>query len=614
MYRTPRPNFSALLAFFTVVTLAGLAAPDPVRAQTGKPAVAAAAAKRVEFARMLPPETLLYLRAADAPLVRAEWWKTSLGRMAQDPQFKPTLDQTFAAVEKAFEPVKERLGLSLTELLTLPHGEWGVALVGVDGAPPALLLLLETPEGDRSTATLLERGRAAATAAGWIEESESVGDVKLTVFRSNAGRSQRVLYLRREGVLVVGTDLDVVRRVVKIWNGPAAGEATLPTLAEQPAFTTLDRLIGKAEGAAAHLAWFVDPIALIRAATRENTSAQVGLAFLPALGLDGLTAIGGSLSFNRGAFESILQGYLLLDTPRSGVVEMIALQPTKTEPEPWVFDGVTSYGTFTWDFDRSYHKLRSLVDGFSGEGSFKRRVGEGLLKQTDLDLETEVLPALEGRVSFVVALEEPIGLQSRAQLVGLHLKDGKKFAPSFQKMIAKLGDKVKSRSYAGKGYYQDASLRRNETEEDAAKRPRASFCLLDDCILVADRASLLEKAIAAASDEKHRLSSSLDYKLIAAKAKRYAGDDGPGYLSFSRPDEEIRFVHGLAFNERVRERLASGGERNAFVKDFNQALTDRPLPPIATLQKYFAPNGTIFVDEPTGVRFLSFTLRRDEAR
>lgn len=613
MYRTLPRRFSAFIAAVTVVTLWGafleLVEPSVCRAQAAQPA-----AKRVEFARMLPPETLVYLRAADAPLVRGEWWKTSLGRMAQDPQFKPTLDQTFAAVEKAFEPVKERLGLSLRELLVLPQGEWGVALVAVDGAPPAGLLLLETPDGDKSTATLLERGRAAATAAGWIEESESVGDVKLTIFRSNAGRSQRVLYLRREGVLVVGTDLDVVRRVVKIWNGPTAGEAPQATLAEQPAFITLDRLIGKAEGTAADLTWFVDPIALIRALTRENRGAQVGLALFPALGLDGLTAIGGSLSFNRGPFESVLQGYLLLDTPRSGVVEMIALQPTKTEPEPWVFDGLTTYGTFTWDFDRSYHKLRSLVDGFSGQGTFKSRVGDGLAKQLDLDLETEILPALEGRVSFVVALEEPIGLQSRAQLLGLHLKDGKKFATSFQKLITKLGDKVKPRSFGGTTYYQDASLRRNETEETAAKRPRAAFCLLDDCIVVADRASMLEKAITASTDEKQRLASSLDYKLITGKAKRYGGDDGPGYLSFSRPDEEIRFVHGLAFNERVRERLAADGERNAFVKDFNQALTDRPLPPLETLRKYFAPSGTIFVDEPTGVRFLSFTLRRDDAR
>jgi len=272
---------------------------------------------------------------------------------------------------------------------------------------------------------------------------------------------------------------------------------------------------------------------------------------------------------------------------------------------------VTSYGTFTWDFDRSYHKLRSLVDGFSGQGTFKIRVGEGLLRQTDLDLETEVLPALEGRVSFVVALEEPIGLQSRAQLAGLHLKDGKKFAPTFKKLVDKLGDKVKPRSYAGTTYYQDASLRRNETEEDAAKRPRPAFCLLDDCLLVADRASLLEKALGSAADDKHRLVSSLDYKLIAGKAKRYAGENGPGFLSFSRPDEELRFVHGLAFNERVRTQMTAGGERNALLKDFNQALADRPLPPIETLQKYFAPSGTILIDEPTGVRFLSFTLKRD---
>lgn len=620
MYRTNLRRFSGFLFRVVVVTLVVSLSPAISLGQTPatKPAAATPAAavpgKRIEFARMLPPETLLYVRAADAPLVRDEWWKTSLGRMAQDPQFKPTLDQSFAAVEKAFEPVKEKLGLSLAELLTLPRGEWGVALVGVDGAPPALLLLLETPDGDPSTATLLERGRAAATTAGWIEESESVGEVKLNIFRSNAGRAQRVLYLRREGVLVVATDLDVVKRVLKIWSGAGTADAPLATLAEQPAFVTLDRMIGKAEGAPAHLSFFVDPIALVRAATRENTAAQVGLAMLPALGLDGLTAVGGSLTFNRGAFETIAQGYLLLDVPRSGVVELIALQPTETEPEAWVPADVASYGTFTWDLDRSYHKLRTIVDSFSGEGTFRTRMRDQLLKQTDLDLETDVLAELEGRISFLVAIEQPVSLQSRSQLVGLHLKNGKKFAPIFKKLTTKLQEKLTVKSYAGTVYYQDSTLRRNETEEQAAARPRASFCLLDDCLLVADRASLIEKAIAATTNDKQRLSSSLDYKLIAGKAKRYAGETGPGYLGFSRPDEELRFVHGLAFNDRVRTNMAAGGERNAFLKDFNQALIDRPLPPIETLQKYFAPGGTILIDEPTGVRFLSFVLRRDEGR
>ncbi|MCE9605970.1 MAG: hypothetical protein K8U03_13830 [Planctomycetia bacterium] len=348
--------------------------------------------------------------------------------------------------------------------------------------------------------------------------------------------------------------------------------------------------------------------------TRNNTAAQVGLTLLPALGLDGLTAAGGSLTFNRGAFETILQGYLLLDVPRSGVLELIALQPTKTEPEPWVCDTVASYATFAWDVDRTYHKLRTIVDSFSGGGTFQGRVRDPLLKQTDIDLEAELLPELEGRISFLLSIEEPVSMQSRAQLVGVHLKDGKKFLPILKKMTTKLQDKLATRSYAGTTYYQDATLRRNETEADAALRPRASFCLLGDCLLIADRASVLEKAIATAGDEAHRLASSLEYKLIAGKAKRYAGDQGPGYFAFSRPDEELRFVHGLAFNERIREQMARGGERNPLLKDLNQALADRPLPPIETLQKYFAPGGTIVVDEPTGIRFLSFGLRRDGAR
>lgn len=573
-----------------------------------------AAQEHVPFARLLPGDTLAYVQIPNAAEGRAEWWQTSVGRMVDDPQFRPLVDQTFAAAERAFEPAREQFGLTIAEWLKLPKGEAALAVVPVEGANPAVVLLMDASDEDRSVAALLERGRETATKAGLIEESERVGDVELTIFRTSAGRSREVLYLRRDGKLVIGTNRDVVKKVLQLWNGDGT-----ETLADHPPFTSIERFVGRAENQSVHLLWYIDPINLVRHLLQGNTSAQVALALLPALGLDGVKAAGGSAAFNRGPFDVVGQSYLLLDVPRAGVVELIALRPVPTDPEPWIFDGLSSYTTLSWDIERTYHQLRTLLDNFRGEGSFRKDVQENLKKATDVDIETEVLPNLTGRISFVVANEEPFRLESRGFLIGFEFGD----EATIEKLVRQMAEKFKDRwaavSYGGQTYYHARQPEEAEanTAQPGDDRPRrrnrqnGCFCSLGKYVLLADRPSMMEKALAAAAGEAPRLVDSSDFQLIVGRARRYAGENGPGLFTFSRPVEELRFAHGLAQNEKVRETLAKGAEKNAFLQDFQQALNDRPLPPFEVLEHYFAPGGTIIVDEPTGIRYLSFVLRRE---
>lgn len=575
-----------------------------------------AAQERVPNARLLPADVLAYVHLPNAAEGRAEWWQTSVGRMIDDPQFRPLVDETFAAAERAFEPARERFGLSIAEWLTLPKGEVAFAVVPVEGAPPAAVLIVEAADDDRSLALLLERGRETATTAGLIEESERVGDVELTIFRTSAGRSREVLYLRRDGKLVVGTNRDVVKKVLELWNGDGT-----ETLADHPPFASLERFVGRAENQSVHLFWYVDPINLVRHLMQGNPSAQVGLALLPALGLDGVPAVGGSAAFNRGPFDVVGQSYLLLDVPRAGVVELIALRPVPTDPEPWVFDALSSYTTLSWDVERTYHQLRTLLDTFRGEGSFRKDVQEKLKQATDVDVETDVLPNLTGRISFVVANEEPFTPESRGMLLAVEFGD----EATIEKLVRQLAEKFPERwapvGYGSHAYYRfqppEASPETDSATNPEPARPRrrrrseGCFCSLGKYVLLADRPSLMEQALAAYAGESPRLADSPDYQLIVGRARRYAGENGPGLFTFSRPAEDLRFVHGLAQNEKVREALAKGAEKNVFLQDFQQALNDRPLPPFEVLERYFAPGGTILIDEPTGLRYLSFVLRRE---
>jgi hypothetical protein len=610
-YRLPRPK-TIVAGRSAAVVAAALAAVFTQAAPAQAQAVPAAG--RVEFARLLPGDAFFYVHVASAARLRDDWWQTSLGRMIDDPQFRPLIDQSFAAAEKAFEPAKETIGLSLAELLRLPKGEIGIAVVPVDGRSPQPILLVEAADDDPSISTLLTRGREAALKAGMIEESETVGDTTLTIFRAGAGRRQEVVYLRRQGALLISPDRDAVKKSLELWNGESAEE----TLAGNQSFTTLARLVGRAEGAPAELTLFLDPIGMARA-TARSPSTQVALAMLPAIGLDGLSGIGASLTFNRGPFETIGQAYVLVDVPRTGVLELIALQPTETEPEPWVFNSVAHYITLAWDVERTYHQARKLVDTFQGEGGMRRALNLQKLKDgVGIDFETEILTELNGRFSVVVANRDDTAAMQRSHLFGAKVKNRDRAAKVLQKFVDKGRENLEVRSSGGTTYYKVRD-EQPEAEPDPTRRPNRpgmrvqfAFGLIDDYLLMTDDPAAMEKAIAATQDPTIRLSSSLDYKLIAGKAKRYAGEQGPGLLSFTRPDEDLRFFYNLLHNEQVRTGLGSAAERNPFMKDLNQALADRPPPPFEVLQKYFAPGGAILVDEPTGLRYLTFVLKREQ--
>lgn len=618
MYRLNVPGRTALAIAATIVTSVALSTAE-ARAQSAAP--------RVEFARILPADTLVYFHVPKAAEIRAEWWSTALGRMVDDPQFRPLVDQAFAAVETAFTPARDLLGLSLQEWLTLPKGELGFAVLPVEGREPAVVLYLEAADDDPTINVLVDRGRKAALEAGMIEETESVGDLTLTIFRAGAGNAREVIYVRRNQTLIASTRREALRKMLELERSEVVDD----TLAGYQPFVTLDRQIGRAEGEPAQLLFYIDPINLFRQLNR-STGAQVAVAMLPALGLDGLKGIGLGMTFNRGPFELIAQAQLLIDVPRSGVVELIALQPTTTEPEPWVPGKLQSYITFAWDVERTYHTLREVIDSFQGEGTFRRGFRDTMKTDTGVDFEEDILRGLTGRVSLVTTIEEPLNEQSRAQLLGVEIKDRAKAEEIIEKIIKKaVGDDApEKKAFGGYTYYEfpsraDRQRRRAAQATDTPKPPpqpdapvddrpeppRGVICVIDGYVLIADRAAVLEKALAALDDSSQRLSGSLDYKLIAAKAKRYAGENGPGLLLFTRPEEDIRFLYGLAANQRLRDRLGRGGENNPLLNGLHAALTDRPLPPLEVLQRYYAPAGAILVDEPTGLRYMSFVLRRD---
>jgi hypothetical protein len=89
-----------------------------------------------------------------------------------------------------------------------------------------------------------------------------------------------------------------------------------------------------------------------------------------------------------------------------------------------------------------------------------------------------------------------------------------------------------------------------------------------------------------------------------------AGGTKPAMLGFQRPEENMKFFYELATSDRAKSGLQRGAERNPFLKSVNSAMEKNPLPPFSVLQKYFAPQGSMVIDDETGIHLMDFTLKR----
>jgi hypothetical protein len=103
----------------------------------------------------------------------------------------------------------------------------------------------------------------------------------------------------------------------------------------------------------------------------------------------------------------------------------------------------------------------------------------------------------------------------------------------------------------------------------------------------------------------------MDFKLIANKIQRHAGEQQAGMVSFSRPEEAFRSLYELATAPATRTRLSEQAGSNRFFGALDKALTNNPLPPFAVIARYLAPGGGLVTDDETGIHYTAFSLRRD---
>lgn len=606
------------------------------------------AADRPASPQLLPKETLVYLRIRDTQELVARFNETALGKIGQEEKIKPLVADLYGSAAEAFSQIEDEVGLPLEKILSIPQGEVVIGLIDPRQGRPAVAVIIDVGDQQPAVEKMLEKADGALTRDGGVKKNETYGDVELTIYEMGENRDP-VVYFFKEGTMVATTNMKVTQTILDAWAGKFDGEKKEVVRSgddkegeEEPAFVPLAEnekfiaIMNRCKGAKddpAQFSWFVDPIALFRVTARGNVGAQTALAFLPVLGLDGLQAVGGSLTFASGDFDMITHLHVLLEDPRTGVLEMLAMDAGDTTPENWVPADVGSYTTLNWDAQTTYRKLGELYDSIRGDGRLAADVKGSVSDPLGIDFQTEVIDAFGGRATYLTWYERPARIGSEAALVGVRLKDAKAFQATFDKLTDKYGANLEKGTYGGVTFFsikmpemaevpaegtpditerdiRRAQRRRDRQETLRTLRPSPCFAILDDYLIIADRTAFLEKVIVAKSDSSLSLAKELDFKLIASKIKRQVDGAKPGFITFSRPEEGFKVLYEMATGGDTRKRLAEAATDNGFFGALDGALSRNELPPFAVLAQYLAPSGGMVTSDETGFHYTGFVLQR----
>jgi hypothetical protein len=309
-------------------------------------------------------------------------------------------------------------------------------------------------------------------------------------------------------------------------------------------------------------------------------------------------------------YDDLSHFHILLENPRSGVLQVPAFEKVDSTPQPFVPLAVESYTAFQWNVRTSFDRVVALVDQFQSKGATDKIVKERLSEPLGIDFPAQVIDNLTGRVTWMVGYDTPAHFRGQQHMVAAELKDKSLGEETLKSVMAKFPDKFEERHFGDVTYY--ALLPEWLTKMDEEDRPFEPFvALMDGFVFVGGSCQQFERCVAARDGTVDRLVDSDDYARTSEVVGRETTGTTPAMFSMSRYEETMHQWYGLATSERTRELIDENKEGNRFLSAIADALDQHELPPFEVLAPYLAPSGAILYDTDNGYHAIGFTLRNE---
>jgi len=580
--------------------------------------------KRPPSDELLPETTVLYLQARDIPELIEDMQSSNFGRMMADESIAPLMDELWAQAKEGFQDLAESqdIGLSLTDLTSLPHGEICFAAIAPRRQDMQFVMIVDIDDESESLNKVLDRGRELAEGDGATIEDEETEDAVFTTIQGSGGGPQMTVF-RKDGSVVITTNRELSQQILDRWLKRPI-EDIRPLKDNRKFVTIMNRCRGTKE-VQPEFRMFMDPVEFFKSVTRGNAGAQLAVGFLPVLGLDGLLALGGSSILNEGEFQSVNHFHIMLANPRAGIVEMLAMKPSDYKPGPWVPDNVMNYMATSWDVDRMFAELTKIVNTFAGDGVFEQQIEDNINNQLDLDFKDDVLAAIDGTFTWIQWGEPPARVNSQSNGIALGLRDVEKAEETFKKIIDRINEELGEDSSqmveeSHKGVtmwrFDDPAqrerfemMREEGNMQVNLRAPEPSFAFVGDYLVFGDSAGIVKACIEADKGDIPRLNENEKFKMISDKMTRLLGTDMPTGLIFSQPEYIFEQWLEVAKGDDVKGFLSTQAEDNQYVDGVRRALEDNPLPDFEKIRKYFAPSGAFVTSDDTGYHILQFEVK-----
>jgi hypothetical protein len=565
---------------------------------------AAFAEESIPCEKRLPKNVLGYVSLRNVADFKAQWAKTLFGQLERDEALADFRGEIEKQITEASKKLEDQVGLSLSDLLAIPHGEIAAAALLGPGGKISGVLFLDFGEREEAIQKLLAKAADAFENDGAKRNEEEVEETKVIIFRkTNEEGDQKPqdagAYFLKDSFLVLGTDLGALKNVLARWDGKHDR-----VLAENEVFRYIvDKCHDDNADHLPQVTWFVDPVPLVQnmVANPQQGLGQMAMVAgaIPAMGFDKFRGMGGTFDLARGDYDMVTRSLFYLDRPAKGVVNLVQFEAGAQTPPKWLSSDWSGYSTIHWNIAKAYTAAEGLIDMFQSPGATAQLIQ--MLADNEhsggIHLKKDVLDQLTGTLHVV---DDDAGGKVGAPggyLFAAELKNVAAFRATLAKLAGLPGLKVDEREFQGETLYQVAMGGGGGDDEDAgnAKPTHLGFAIAEKHLMVATDVRLLERVLRGVGDAE-TLADSAAFKRIARKYP-----DQTSAVSFSRRDSQLKQIYELL--QQGRAGMLTGGPFDAF--DFSK------LPDLEALKKYMPSSGGFMERDERGLKITSFSLRNE---
>jgi hypothetical protein len=587
----------------------------------GLPADRALAAAPPE--RVLPDNTLLFIKINDVKTFGESFKSSQYGQLWSDPALKDFRDELALRLEEGAKSLKERIGLSVKELLEIPRGALTIAGVGRDDAdlPAAIVIMADAGENQKKLEEVLERAKKQSEEAGAKASTESFNGLTLHVVvppkkegeKDDKDKDQAkakvpprppLVWTNAGSLFFIGSDVEVVKDLAAHREGRDNSLGGTETFTKSQA---------KVDAKSAQAVWYLDVAKIVKVVIAANSEgqaqAQQAEVLANEMGVYGLKSAGGSFSLGSGNYDTLTKTFFNAPSPLTGLLKVFSLPAIALRPEAWVPATVATYQTVSFDLDNAYTALNDLINKFQpGMINLLEQQLIGPNGGQPLNFQNDVFGPLGDRITLISDFKKPITPDSQRMLGAVALEDSKAFKNTLTRLLEITGAAPEKREFQGTTIYDFAVTLPNAPQGAAppALKGPISIAIAKDTLFMTTDTTLLEQVLRPGNPS---LADSTPYQTVAKEfPEKVSG------LSYWRPDESAKLTYDMvksgAFGKAVDQGMAGRQQPGRELPSLAKLLPVEKLPEFSVLSKYLSLGGSSSVMDEDGLTMTGFTLRK----